>query len=1245
MSHPLERKIAEVRRHARGLAALHGFGRIAALVVAAILCVGAVDYLVRFEDRGLRIMSSLFIAGLLLWTTYHYLLRSLMMRLDDVDVALRIERRYPHLNDRLASAVQFLRQPEDAPYAGSAALRRAVVIQTEQEAEKLNWRDLFDLRPVRRSVLAGSVVLLAAVVVVLCDPTSARVAVGRLFNPLGDIAWPQESHLAFRQVVDRLAIGRALELEVVDVQGADLPEDVRIEYRYEGNSAVEQLNTVRLGDAMVGRMEGVTRPFAYRAVGGDDRSMSWVELEVVEPAEIDTLALAVHYPEYTNWPPRSLERHIRALTGTRVEINGTITKPIRSVTIALEDGTNLSARVQPDGLGFTLAPTAEPAFVVTRSGSYRILLEDAEGLVGGEETRYEVRAVADLPPNVSMEQPEANIYVTAEAVVPVRVAVKDDLAIHEAWLRFRRSDTPEVAAAADEQQPAGEAALANDAATEAGDPAEPAATESEPQGLPLYAGPQVAPAPSSESIVATTPPGETRTIEYAWDLAALTLPNGAQLDVWAAASDYQPQWGESPPRRITIISPEELQDRLAERQKFILGELSRVMKLERDARNQVGSLEIQLKEVGKVNQQDLDHLQGAELSQRQVDRELSSKTEGVQAQIGGLLEDLRNNKVDSPDLERRMSDLSAQLEQVAADHLPEIARDLTNALKQGQAELREERGSRATAESLQRAGQQQDAVLASLERMLGDLSQWDNYRRFHREVGALQREQQALTEEAAKVGRDTVSLDAQELTPQQQADMKKLGARQIDLARRLEAIEQQMNEAQRSLADEDPLAAETLNDAVHTSRQAGVGGAMRDAARQLEQNQIGQAAQEHQQIAENLQEMLDVLSNRRENELERLVAKLREAEKQLVKIEQEQEGLRKRLQKAAEIKDPEERRRELERLTRRQKELQEEAERFARRLKRLQANEAGQSMAQASSSMKQAGEQGEQGDAGGASEGAQRAEQDLEEAQEQLAQARRQAENDLAVEQLRRIRDEIAALRDNEQGVQTETVRLDDLRRSKPNLTRAQILSLRELARQQATLEATTAQLGERISAAAAFRLALQGAGRDMRRATDLIERRETGQPAQRAVGQALRRLEQLVAALDLGEDDPGGQQQEEQQGGEGQSQNQSEGDAIAGLSQLKLVKLMQEEINRRTLELDESFERDRTLSEEQQREYKALGEEQGDLADLMQELTEPPPAGEEPDELELDPSDPTEMPDRGAREPDEAELELEFDP
>ena len=41
---------------------------------------------------------------------------------------------------------------------------------------------------------------------------------------------------------------------------------------------------------MVARKDNVTRPFWYRAEGGDDTSMDWIRLEVLEPPRLESLS-------------------------------------------------------------------------------------------------------------------------------------------------------------------------------------------------------------------------------------------------------------------------------------------------------------------------------------------------------------------------------------------------------------------------------------------------------------------------------------------------------------------------------------------------------------------------------------------------------------------------------------------------------------------------------------------------------------------------------------------------------------------------------------------------------------------------------------------------------------------------------------------------------------------------------------------------------------------------------------------
>jgi hypothetical protein len=1267
MPHPLETRIAQIRRKAQWLLVLHGLSWVLAAAVAAVVVLTAADYLLHFQDRGIRVLSTLAVLAVLGWTIWRRLLPAITSRFSDVNIAMRIERRFPGLNDRLASTVQFLGEGEQSDDGGSAALRRAVVIQTTAEVEQLNLGDAIDSRAPRQALLVALVVAGVALGLVVVDPSSARLALTRLANPWGDQGWPQRTHLALKQPVERLALGETFEIVVVDSQGAALPDEVNLHIRYTGDAGdqADEVVPMRFVDGvMLYRKEGVRRPFSYRAVGGDDHSMTPVQLIVVEPPTIETLSVALYYPAYTGWRAESAEKNIRALRGTRVELTGTTTKPLGSARVELDGGRLIDCAVAEDGFGFHLPVTGDMNdFVIEDSGTYHVLLEDRdEGVVGGREIGYDIRAIPDLPPSVSIDEPTGNIFVTADAEVPLKVTAKEDLALREIALVYLRSDH------SDEGH----------------------------ESFPLYQGPEGV-APGAGPRGAET--GESRTVEHRWALAELALQPGMQITFHATAGDYLPQSGQSQPRRLTVITRDELETRVAERQSFILGELTRVLQMQRDARAQVADLEIQMRDVGQMTKGNLDQLQGAELAQRNIDRNLTSPAEGIPSQVEGLLADLENNKVDSPDIERRMLALLGELKRLEQDHLPPIGKALTGAIK-GAQDQRQSTGAesapadesdagssesvgkqqpdgdapsdegqprtnsdtngadtpsaevaddgsevdapddaetndaetndaapdavagepgetspprplhpaaKAVAADLNTAGENQDEVIGTLERMLGELSQGENLGRVFREIGQIRKEQGEVADATGQIGRETLTKEFADLTGQQQADLKKLAGRQQEMARRFDKVQDRMRQLGQSLAQDDPLAADALSDALEQARQQALAGQMREAGRKVEQNQLGQAGGQQSKIGEQLQEMLDTLANRREQELSRLVEKLREAEEQLAQLRDQQEGLRKRMQEAANNPDEAERRRELERLSREQKELREQVERFARKLERLQASQAAQTASNAGGKMGQAGEQGEQGDAGGAQDAAQGAQKDLEEAQQQLAERRRQAEIDLAMEQLAKIEDALRGLHSRQERALDDTRRLDQLQTEQGKLTRAQSISVQDLARVELSLSAEAEAQAKKLAAAQVFSLALRGVARELTRAGELLGQRQLGRDALSAEETALRRLAQLLESLKP-DDTPPGDQQEGQEGqeGDGGGQQGQPGDGIPNIAQLKLLKLLQSEINGRTRALAEAHGPDTPLTDEQLREYAGLSQEQGELAEIIINLSQP---------------------------------------
>ncbi len=323
MPHPIEQRIVETRRKAARLSLIYGLSWVAGALVATIGILGLGDYWIRFHDPGIRALSTLAVLLVLGWTSFRYLYPAFARRLRDVEIARRIERRFPDLEDRLSSAVEFLRQDESDLHAGSAALRRAVIVETTADIERLNMDDVLERRPARRALAGAAGVLVLALVAVAFDPLAAQLAVARLIRPFGDDAWPRKHDLAFIKPPSRVAAGQTFEVELRDRNGPP-PDEVRIHYRYENDGhPTEEVESMHLLDGvLVARKENVARPFKYRAEGGDDRSMDWIPLEVVEPPQdrftaSDALSAGLHrlargtsrkQPQRNSWHTRGAGR-------------------------------------------------------------------------------------------------------------------------------------------------------------------------------------------------------------------------------------------------------------------------------------------------------------------------------------------------------------------------------------------------------------------------------------------------------------------------------------------------------------------------------------------------------------------------------------------------------------------------------------------------------------------------------------------------------------------------------------------------------------------------------------------------------------------------------------------------------------------------------------------------------------------------------------------------------------------------
>jgi hypothetical protein len=478
--------------------------------------------------------------------------------------------------------------------------------------------------------------------------------------------------------------------------------------------------------------------------------------------------------------------------------------------------------------------------------------------------------------------------------------------------------------------------------------------------------------------------------------------------------------------------------------------------------------------------------------------------------------------------------------------------------------------------------------------MVGALGQWDNFSRIAREVSQVRSDQDRLAVETDELKLKTV-VATTDVPPVDRAAARQLSQRQLELARRLDKLQTRMEEMLVRLTADDPLSAAALADALDTARRLAIGSRMREAAARLALVQPGQARESEQHVQDALRQLIELLSMRRDYELARNLASLRQAASELVGQRARSAQVEADASRAS--SQPEAgRQRELQRLRRELDALAKSGQELGRRLQRLQAQRAATSVGQAAAAAARAA----------ASEGAAAMEQPtiesqrrLEEAQEQLAGAIAQVEEELAREQLARVEQLIAGVASRQKNVILETTRLEGRRDSDGDLEASEQGALKSAASEQRLLADEVDQLRPRFAAAVAFELALETAAQSMRRAGVLLARGQTDEAVLDAERQGLLHLEQILKVLRDEETQPASSAPQGQPNGEQQARQE---DSNGSLAEIKLLKSMQEAINARTAELETRRSRQGALTTQQQQELDSLARQQGRLADMVLE-------------------------------------------
>jgi hypothetical protein len=993
------------------------------------------------------------------------------------------------------------------------------------------------------------------------------------------------------------------------------------------------------------------------------------------------------YPAYTDLPSIDLpdgSSVIECVAGTRVTIRGATDRKVGRAWIGFRPEqpalrflpalSGLGGNPELSVAGLDLlgrevwqdVPVAvtrdgtllEVSFVPRTPGPYALRFEDDTGL--GTTRMFDIRVHSDPAPTAALERPSAgrdSLLVLPDAELTFAAKVHDkQYAIRSVRLEYRTNRS--------------------------GAPGSFPWYESDSVGRTLPAA-----ATLMRGVVPIPPasPLRLRPQELAFEnrlsLARFRHADGSPLVtgdivvVHVAADDFDDVTGFKPSGRsheveLIIATKQDLEAVEQQAQSDIRGEILRLHALQRDARTQVQEAIQQLRNTGRLRPEDQDKLNRVEQAQRQIRSRINNPEDGLRAQLDKLKQSSKDNHLSRSATTQRLDEAAADLVRLAKEELEPLEIDLAAA-------RRPPESKEPPLVPLSRAEKRQKEVEQTLLSLLERLEPWSGAGEVRGEARSVLNDVKRQIEKGAQLG-STVPPDMppEKLNPQQKAELDRAAIGDDRLAERGRQLVEKMNrlavekdaaanakldlaaqkdaeaKSRRAEAGKQPAGsieqkalqrtAEDLATEAKQSREAAAdlrreADALRNAAtagnseelkEQLRsagqarrQNQSGQATAAQRAAASNLEKMLNALEEQQAEDHDRLTRKLKDADKELNDLIDRQERLQKKVEDAEQIKDSAQRSELLEKLSREQEKLEAEAHDLAQRLSRNQAEPAAEELRRAAREMARAREQLDNGEA--RPEKMDDVLDRLDDAQRELDQARQKNDEELQREQALKFSEELKNVRDREQRLLDESIRIHGQVKKDKKWERPVRTSLNDLRQQQEALaNEVRALIEKKFTNAAVFGRMLRQSAEAMDLAAKRMDSRlesaeigpfdlelediaDAGIQGQQKL--ALKRLDQLLESLKPDRQDAtpiggmgGGGMPPELPMGAGRPADQ-----LPPLAQLKALRSLQADIAERTEAFDKAHPDRARLNDDELAELEALQKMQLDVAELIKELTQ----------------------------------------
>ncbi len=676
--HPdIRDKLAGLRRALTGRLAVEGAAWTLVSLVALVFGTLAFDYLLRLERPLRAAIMALALAGVA-WVLWRNLLAPLRVHMGMADLAMLVESRFGQLGDRLISAVLFSGRGQAEKIGASQAMIAHMAAEANAIARSLPFREVVE----RRGIFRSWSVAFCALGLLL----GFGILQGDLLNRwfwrnvlLADVPWPQATYVNVEGEGDFIVM-RGDDLRVVvNVEDRSLivPSYVELHATYPGIGRTEERIEPEADNPkrFVKTFPAVPEEFEFYVVAGDDRRDARRPHRVllIDPPSFRQVRFTVVRPSYTAMPqPELYDGSAGVLSlpaGSRVTVEALANKPLSSASIELDGqgAGQLKARAvagaSSAGEMWFIGAFELPPVNKSEARMLRFALADTAGHVNRGGAKYLLQVQPDHAPTVEMKKSGVGARITPQAIIPLRLIVRDEYGIAAVGIRAARSEK------------------ADDA--------------------------------NMAAVAVALPPDVRREVDLSHELniEPMKFQPNQTLYVSAYGDDTLPALFGGPNRGLsgamsfTVVKPEDLMEDLIRRQKELRLEFIQAMALQESARART-SVAAMIFASGKVDAESRRELASSASAQASVGAEIAKAADTLAA----IIEEMKYNRIGT-DTER---------EQIRSGVVQPL-RDLQESVRRIRAALGATQGVEAVAELKRQAqaveGLQKD-LLARMDEIL-----------------------------------------------------------------------------------------------------------------------------------------------------------------------------------------------------------------------------------------------------------------------------------------------------------------------------------------------------------------------------------------------------------------------------------------------------------------------------------------------------------------------------------------------